>query len=97
MAAAAPTSFTVMVTGHIELAEIPACDNAYCKYQVVHGEDWKFVDGQEDGITQVTRQSLGGAVTAGSAPLLSPLQGRARGKGGQASSFVPTDSHVRGS
>lgn len=39
--------------------QVPWCDNAYCKYQVVHGEDWKFVDGQEDGITQVTRRSTG--------------------------------------
>jgi len=48
-----------MVTGQIEHAQIPSCDNAYCKYQVVHGEDWKFVAGLEDGITQVTRRSSG--------------------------------------
>mmetsp|Transcript_6035 Transcript_6035/g.10898 ORF Transcript_6035/g.10898 Transcript_6035/m.10898 type:complete len:199 (-) Transcript_6035:207-803(-) len=59
MANPAATSFTVMVTGEIDHAKIPDCDNAYCKYQVVHGEDWKFIDGLEDGLTQVTRRSTG--------------------------------------
>mmetsp|Transcript_44174 Transcript_44174/g.112748 ORF Transcript_44174/g.112748 Transcript_44174/m.112748 type:complete len:199 (-) Transcript_44174:1485-2081(-) len=59
MAAQPPASFTLLVTGEIDHAQIPGCDNAYCKYQVVHGEDWKFVDGQEDGLTQVTRRSSG--------------------------------------
>uniref|UniRef100_A0A061SHH3 B9 domain-containing protein 1 n=2 Tax=Tetraselmis sp. GSL018 TaxID=582737 RepID=A0A061SHH3_9CHLO len=54
-----PTSFTVMITGQIESAEVPDCENAYCKYQVVHGEDWKFLDGQEDGMTQASRRSQG--------------------------------------
>ena len=44
---------------HPCLKQIPGCDNAYCKYQVVHGEDWKFLAGLEDGITQVTRRSAG--------------------------------------
>ncbi|KAK9829078.1 hypothetical protein WJX72_003769 [[Myrmecia] bisecta] len=54
-----PSSFTVMATGQLEAGEIPYCDNAYCKYQLVHGEDWQRLDGLEDGITQVTRQSAG--------------------------------------
>ena len=39
--------------------QIPGCDTAYCKYEVVAGEDWQLLDGLESGITQVARQSPG--------------------------------------
>lgn len=35
------------------LPQIPNCDNAYCKFEVVAGEDWQLLDGMEGGITQV--------------------------------------------
>jgi hypothetical protein len=39
--------------------QIPDCDSAYCKFEVVTGEDWQLLDGMETGITQVARQSQG--------------------------------------
>ena len=39
--------------------QIPGCDNAYCKYAVVHGDDWTHLDGPEDGISQITRKTSG--------------------------------------
>lgn len=39
--------------------QIPYCDNAYCKFEIVAGEDWQVLDGIETGITQVSRQSQG--------------------------------------
>eukprot|EP00793_Prasinoderma_coloniale_P006556 PRCOL_00001386-RA len=51
--------FLVMASGQLESADIPEANNAYCKYLLVHGEDWSVVDGMEDGITQITRK--GGA------------------------------------
>lgn len=39
--------------------QIPGCQNAYCKYEVVAGEDWQILDGMDNGITQVARQSSG--------------------------------------
>mmetsp|Transcript_16519 Transcript_16519/g.35730 ORF Transcript_16519/g.35730 Transcript_16519/m.35730 type:complete len:196 (+) Transcript_16519:181-768(+) len=53
------SSFTVMATGQIESAEIPNCDNAYLKFQLVAGEDWQLLDGLEEGITQAARVSQG--------------------------------------
>ena len=47
--------FTVMVTGEVESSEIPGQSNAYCKYQLVHGEDWQLLSGIEDGISQTSR------------------------------------------
>lgn len=41
-------------------AQIDHCDNAYCKYSVVHGEDWQVLEGLEDGISQITRRGGGG-------------------------------------
>uniref|UniRef100_A0A7S0QX76 B9 domain-containing protein 1 n=1 Tax=Pyramimonas obovata TaxID=1411642 RepID=A0A7S0QX76_9CHLO len=49
--------FTLMFTGQLEHAEISSCDNAYCKYLLVYGDDWRILDGVEDGITQVTRKA----------------------------------------
>ena len=40
--------------------QIPGCDNAYCKYAIVHGDDWTHLDGPEDGISQITRKTSGG-------------------------------------
>eukprot|EP00899_Mesostigma_viride_P001000 jgi/Mesvir1/10900/Mv08609-RA.1 len=54
-----PTSFMLMATGQLEYADIPDADNAYCKYVMVHGDDWHVLDGVEDGITQITRRSSG--------------------------------------
>mmetsp|Transcript_44179 Transcript_44179/g.140597 ORF Transcript_44179/g.140597 Transcript_44179/m.140597 type:complete len:205 (+) Transcript_44179:202-816(+) len=51
------SDFTVMATGQLESADMPGVDNAYCKYSIVHGEDWRIIEGVEDGITQVTRKS----------------------------------------
>jgi hypothetical protein len=39
--------------------QISGCSNAYCKYEVVAGEDWQLLDGMESGITQVACQSIG--------------------------------------
>lgn len=39
--------------------QIPYVDNAYCKYEMVSGEDWQLLDGMETGITQVSRLSSG--------------------------------------
>mmetsp|Transcript_5517 Transcript_5517/g.6349 ORF Transcript_5517/g.6349 Transcript_5517/m.6349 type:complete len:198 (-) Transcript_5517:80-673(-) len=55
----APRHFTVMFTGQLEHATIPDSDNAYCKYLLVHGDDWSVLDGLEDGISQITRRSAG--------------------------------------
>ncbi|GMH41181.1 hypothetical protein BSKO_09091 [Bryopsis sp. KO-2023] len=52
-------SFTVMATGQIESAEIPGCSNAFCKFEIVHGDDWQLLDGTEEGLTQVARQGTG--------------------------------------
>ena len=41
------------------VAQVPYCDNAYCKFEVVAGEDWQVLDGVETGITQVSRQGQG--------------------------------------
>ncbi|KAK9843285.1 hypothetical protein WJX74_009813 [Apatococcus lobatus] len=35
--------------------EIPGCKNAYCRYQVLHGEDWERLQGAEHGLTQLAR------------------------------------------
>eukprot|EP00798_Chlamydomonas_sp_ICE-L_P009952 gene9952-7824_t len=56
---AGTSSFTVMATGQIECAEIPDCENAYLKFQIVAGEDWQLLDGLEEGITQAARVSQG--------------------------------------
>lgn len=39
--------------------QIPGCETAYCKFEIVAGEDWQLLDGMEAGITQVARQSFG--------------------------------------
>ena len=39
--------------------QIPGCDTAYCRFEMVAGEDWQLLDGMESGITQVARQSQG--------------------------------------
>ncbi|GAQ83918.1 B9 domain-containing protein [Klebsormidium nitens] len=59
MAADSATFFMVMATGQLECADIPDCNNAYCKFMLVHGDDWHVLDGVEDGITQITRKSSG--------------------------------------
>jgi len=55
----APQFFTVVVTGQIESGDIPRCENAYCKYSLVHGEDWAVLDGLESGTSQSTRKGHG--------------------------------------
>mmetsp|Transcript_8269 Transcript_8269/g.27508 ORF Transcript_8269/g.27508 Transcript_8269/m.27508 type:complete len:200 (+) Transcript_8269:157-756(+) len=52
-----PSTFTVVLTGQIEWADIPGCENAYCEYALVHGDDWEVLDGLEDGVTQTARKS----------------------------------------
>ena len=42
------------------MRQIPRCDNAYCKYAIVHGDDWTHLDGPQDGISQITRKTSGG-------------------------------------
>lgn len=39
--------------------QIPDCDNAYAKFQLVAGEDWTLASGLEEGITQAARVSSG--------------------------------------
>lgn len=39
--------------------QISGCDNAYCKFEIIAGEDWQLLDGMENGITQVARQAAG--------------------------------------
>ena len=48
-------------SGYQNHVQIPGCDNAYLKYQIVAGEDWQPLDGLEDGITQASRASQGEA------------------------------------
>ncbi|KAK9835935.1 hypothetical protein WJX84_008753 [Apatococcus fuscideae] len=47
--------FTVFFTGQIKSVKIPGCRNAYCRYQIVHGEDWQRLQGPEHGLTQLAR------------------------------------------
>jgi len=51
-----------MVSGSIESCSLPGQTNAYCKYQLAHGEDWQLLSGMEDGITQtaIINTSAGG-------------------------------------
>ena len=46
------------------MAQIPHCMNAFCKYQIVHGEDWRLLDGMEEGLTQMARQASGSRLKA---------------------------------
>jgi hypothetical protein len=41
------------------VTQIPGCQTAYCKFELVAGEDWQILDGMDTGITQVARQSTG--------------------------------------
>ena len=43
----------------LSYSQIPYCQSAYCKYEIVAGEDWQILDGMDNGITQVARQSSG--------------------------------------
>lgn len=50
--------FLVNVTGQIETANFPGCNNLYCKYCYVAGTDWSIVAGPEEGISQMAKKSL---------------------------------------
>eukprot|EP00741_Cyanophora_paradoxa_P025595 tig00000383_g24699.t1 len=49
-----PSFFTVHITGQIESAVFPRCDNLYCKFSFQFGQDWVVIQGVEEGITQMT-------------------------------------------
>jgi B9 domain-containing protein 1 len=52
--------------------KISGCDNAYCKFELVSGEDWALLDGLEHGVTQSARAALQAAPssTCASPPLV---------------------------
>lgn len=62
--------------------QIPDCDNAYVKFQLVAGEDWQLLDGLEEGITQAARVS-GGACRA----RMGTWEGAGKGGGGGSATF----------
>jgi hypothetical protein len=61
-ACCSPTMLHATFLAHMQ---IPGCQNAYCKYEVVAGEDWQILDGMDNGITQVAQQSSGWHVKRG--------------------------------
>lgn len=67
--ATSPQALTVATAcpdAHASPLQIPGCDNAYLKFQLVAGEDWQLLDGLEEGITQAARCSQGAG------PMLTP-------------------------
>lgn len=52
-----PAGFVLLISGQIADAEVPSTGRAYCKFQLLHGEDWQKLGGAQDGITQITRAS----------------------------------------
>ncbi|XP_074176312.1 B9 domain-containing protein 1 isoform X2 [Rhinolophus sinicus] len=57
MAAAGPSVFLLMVNGQVESAQFPECDDLYCKYCFVYGQDWAPTAGLEEGLSQITSKS----------------------------------------
>ncbi|KAI9139035.1 B9 domain-containing protein 1 [Paraphysoderma sedebokerense] len=64
------STFSVIVSGEIQSAYIPGCDNLYCKSSYVYGPDWSVISGIEQTITQLSRSSpshaLGTAISTSS-------------------------------
>nr|CAB3224896.1 B9 domain-containing protein 1-like [Phallusia mammillata] len=52
-----PAVFLVMANGQIKTAEFPDCDELYCRFMFVHGQDWVVTSGLEEGISQFTHKS----------------------------------------
>ena len=40
--------------------QVPGSATAYCKFHLLHGEDWTKLDGMGEGLTQIARRSRGG-------------------------------------
>lgn len=39
--------------------QVPGGATAYCKFHILHGEDWTKLDGMGEGLTQIARRSRG--------------------------------------
>eukprot|EP00656_Telonema_subtile_P057912 TRINITY_DN964_c0_g1_i2.p1 TRINITY_DN964_c0_g1~~TRINITY_DN964_c0_g1_i2.p1 ORF type:complete len:165 (-),score=18.19 TRINITY_DN964_c0_g1_i2:405-899(-) len=55
----AATSFTVFCSGQIECCEMVGKDNLYCRYVIVAGRDWECIEGQTEGISQISQKGNG--------------------------------------
>lgn len=57
--ATGPSSFFVMITGHIESVQCDQLnDSLYCQYSFSYGPDWKIVHGVSTGLSQISRRSM---------------------------------------
>lgn len=54
-----PNALCTKLPTMLKHTQVPSCDNGYCKFRIVRGDDWQLLEGFEDGVTQVTRQSSG--------------------------------------
>ncbi|XP_074176314.1 B9 domain-containing protein 1 isoform X4 [Rhinolophus sinicus] len=59
MAAAGPSVFLLMVNGQVESAQFPECDDLYCKYCFVYGQDWAPTAGHRLCLVCTDRTCLG--------------------------------------
>ena len=46
--------FLLLVSGQVESADFPDCEDLYCKISFVYGHDWVITAGSEEGLTQTT-------------------------------------------
>jgi len=46
--------FLLLVSGQVESATFPDCEDLYCKCTFVYGQDWVITAGSEEGLTQTT-------------------------------------------
>jgi len=53
------THFVVAVTGQIESCEMLGHDNLFCRYTIQYGTDWQMLEGQREGISQISRKASG--------------------------------------
>ena len=54
-----PTHFELHCSGAVESGDFPGCENLYCKYSYLYGNDWTVLAGLEDGISQIACTSSG--------------------------------------
>ncbi len=50
--------FLLMTNGCIESAEIPEFNEIFIKYFFVHGQDWDFITGLQEGSSQIGHKSV---------------------------------------
>ena len=56
--------------------QVPGSATAYCKFHILHGEDWTKLDGMGEGLTQIARRCRGGDPCAEMLSLLTVIPGR---------------------